>query len=150
MMTFNEFLIEERLDEMATVARDRNNGILIQVNPDRSRVGMEYFKVYNSYSIDKATKMARISFRDVKYVYHSATMGKDDWVLSTKEKRMLILLLKEKSKAMPQYSNWEYAIISFNNEKGLDVDETEENVMDNLKYPKFLPIDLPMPNYNNL
>ena len=150
MKTFAEFLIEERIDEMATVARDKENGILIQVNPDRGRIGMEYFKIYNSYSVDKADKMTRISFRKAEYISHSATLGKKDWKLSTKEKKALIALLEVKSKSNPQYTNWEYAILSFNNEKGLDFDQTEENVIDNLKYPQYLPIDLPMPDYSQL
>lgn len=47
------------LDAMATVYRDLKGRFRIAVHPDSKHVGDEYFKLYNSTSIESATKIAR-------------------------------------------------------------------------------------------
>lgn len=142
----------EYLDEMATVVIDQR-GYLIAVNPDQKRKGDEYFKIYNSTSISKASKMIRVSFRKPKYVIHYKD-SQDFWKFNSKEKKILIDILTSKSKMRKPdggyYTNWEFAILAFNNEIGYDYEKTEENTVDNLKYPDALPIDLPMPDYKVL
>ncbi len=55
---------------MATVHRDKQCEILIQVNPSKSRVGERYFKFYNSSSYSSETKVIRISFDSPNYIFH--------------------------------------------------------------------------------
>ena len=50
MNVFENYLIEERLDEMSTIVMDKKNSVLVQVNPDMGRMGLEYFKFFNSFS----------------------------------------------------------------------------------------------------
>ena len=155
MKTFKEFLnetidIKENLNEMATVYRDKDKKQLCQVNPDKGRQCLEYFKLYDSDSFDKVTKIARISFREPKYVIHKNDRGFDDWKLNVTDKQNLKTLLEQQSDKYEGYTNFQAAIIDFNMEKGLNVSQTKENFVENPKYPKYLPIDLPMPNYDLL
>lgn len=86
-----------------------------------------------------------------KYIHHSYNDGKDDWILNSKEKKYLCEALAKQSKSPYQkYSNWKKAILLYNDEKGLDQDETLQNLVSNLLYPKFLPFDLEMPDYTKL
>ena len=137
------------IDGMANVYRDPKSRFCIEVNPDKQRLGNEYFKLYNARQWKKATKIARISFRKAKYIKHSDIF--DDWVLANKEKKYLVeALQKQASMPYENYTNWQKAIILHNNEKGLPMEQTLENKLADLKYPKYLPIDLPMPNYLEL
>ena len=145
-----DYIVEEHIEEMATVFRDKDSKQLCQVNPDRGRKGLEYFKLYNSDSYDTSNSIARISFREPKYINHKNSDGKENWILNSKQKKALVKALNLPSKKYKGYNNYQTAIIDFNNEKGLDIDLTEENLVDDLKYPDYLPIDLPMPDYMKL
>ena len=145
-----EYLVEEYLEEMATVYIDRENNYLYQVNPDRSRKGLEYFKLYDSVNWPKAKQVARISFREPKYIIHRNTDGKENWFLNSKQKKALVKALTMKSIKYQGYNNYQTAIIDFNLEKGLEPDKTKENLVNDLKYPVYLPIDLPIPDYMKL
>lgn len=153
-----EILVKQRLeasyelDAIATIYRDAKGRFSIAVNPDPNRQGDEYFKLYNNAKKSAATKVARIMFRSAKYVYHNANQGKDNWILNTKEKKYIIKAFAKKNPAFynGQYTYWQYAIAQFNLEKGLDYEKTFKNVGKKLKYPKYLPFDLKMPNYTKL
>lgn len=138
------------LDEMAAVGRNQRDKLLIQVNPRESK-GAWYFKVYNSANEPNATHIARIRFDIPLYEVHSKAynMGKDNWWLNSREKKKLIAYLNTSSVDLPQFTNWQYAILAFNKELGLDFPKTQTNLLVNgkLLYPNFLPFDLPMPNY---
>lgn len=137
------------INGMANVYRDPQSRFCIEVNPDKQRVGNEYFKLYNAKQWKKATKIARIAFRQAKTIKHKDIF--DDWILTNKEKKYLVdALQKHASMPYENYTNWQKAIILHNNEKGLSMEETLENKVNDLKYPKYLPIDLPMPNYLEL
>lgn len=140
--------IKEPLEEMATVFRDIKRNMICQVNPDSGRIGLEYFKIYNHINVSAARKIARIEFRRPEYVIHSD--NKQKWFLNSSEKKILMFVLQTESKKYKGYTNFQAAIIDFNNEKGLDIDLTEQNFVNDLKYPDYLPIDLPMPNYLDL
>lgn len=143
-----DFEIKEHLEEMATVFSDKTHNLLCQVNPDSGRLGLEYFKIYNNFQWKTATKIARIEFRKPEYVIH--TSNKENWVLNSHERKTLVKLLQMPSRLNNNFTNFQMAIIQFNLEKGLDVDSTLENKIDNLIYPDYLPIDLPIPNYLEL
>lgn len=139
------------LDAMATIYRDEKGRFSISVNPDPNITGDEYFKLYNNAKKSAADKVARISFREAKYIYHKNADGKGDWILNSKEKQYLINALQKKAKFPYQnYTNWQKAILLFNDEKDLDQEKTLANIGKNLPYPKYLPFDLEMPDYTKL
>lgn len=140
------------LDAMATIYRDPKGRFLVSVNPDPNRSGDEYFKLYNKTNRDSATKIARISFRKAEYIHYSMNQGKEDWILNAREKKYIIKAFTKKNPAFygGQYTYWQFAIAQFNLEKGLDYEKTFKNVGKKLKYPKYLPFDLEMPDYTKL
>ena len=119
------------------------------MNPDPNRIGLEYFKLFNSANRSAAKKMARIEFRRPRYVYHENNEGKEIWTLNSKERKHLMMILNSKSRGV---TNWQNAIIQWNLEKGLSEDRTKKNLFSSgkLKYPEHLPYDLKMPNYQLL
>lgn len=150
--SFGPRRIVEKLNEMATVGRDNQKGLLMQVNPDEGRQGLEYFKFYNAFNHSNANKMARIEFRRPEYVIHRNMMGKSKWFLNTHEKNDLMDFLHLKNSTRPDLDNWHYGIVAFNNEKGLNPEETEQNLLSKgtLKHPQYLPFDLKIPDYRLL
>ena len=110
---------------------DKSKNIRIQVNPDLKRIGDEYFKVLNSYTDSKATKMARILFRKAEYVMHRNSDGKDDWFLNSSERKLLCEILNSKTKhtffhrpttkgekpKLIKMTVFQYSIAMFNSEK---------------------------------
>ncbi len=161
--TILEILDEELypvyLEEMSTITTDRvDGGMCIVVNRSEFRKGNPYFKVVNHNSFDKATKIARISFLDLKYIIHKNTDGKENWILNIKEKKQLVKLFNQKSTNIfrngKRMSNWEKAIAQYNLENRLigDVEEAEDKKLKDTRDFETdpLPIDLPMPDYMKL
>lgn len=152
-----EILAKQRLeasyefDAMATVYRDTKGRFSIAVNPDPDKIGDEYFILSNSSSVRTASKAARISFKAAKYIHHTNSDGKGDWILNSKEKKYLVKALQKQAK-MPyaQYTNWQKAILLFNEEKHLDQDKTLKNLLPKPKYKNYLPFNLEMPDYTKL
>ena len=140
----------ENLNEMAKIVQDDDNNISIIVSPDtkRNNRNNEYFKILNHKEYSKASKIARIKFRQPKYVLRHNNDGKKNWILNKDEKQLLINLLNKKNIYKESY--WETAIIRYNLEAGLSEEKTLENTKDNLKYPDYLPIDLNLPDYTKL
>lgn len=145
---------------MANVYSDKKNKITIQINPDRNRRGLPYFKVYNHYSYKIASKMARISIHEPKYIHHRNSGGKQFWKLNSKDRQVLMncLTLKPIGKI---FTVWQLLIIAFNDEK-LGVVEGDTISINKSNYFSYketlklegyedltdlLPFDLPMPNY---
>ena len=59
------------LEEISTISCDDiEGGMCIIVSRSEFRKGNPYFKVVNHNSFEKATKIARISFLDLKYIIH--------------------------------------------------------------------------------
>jgi hypothetical protein len=149
----------ESIYAMAQCGRDLVNNCSVYVNPDLNRIGNEYFKFCNSSIWTKADKICRISFNKPQYVIHRGP--KQNWKLSSGEKKILINLLNSKSRKY-DCTVWQYLILAFNDERfGLDFDMTQ-NVTVSYQYElasKYqltaeerilfhcLPYDLPMPNY---
>lgn len=141
----------EILTEFATVGRFQKQNFSLAVNPDRKRnlKNAEYFKVYNHIDPERATKIARISFRSSSYIIHHQNGGKKNWVLNQKERKELMQILQSSSKKHPGYTVWQSLILYFNYEVGLDEEKTKENRIADLRYPMYLPIDLRIPNYES-
>lgn len=138
---------------MATVAMDEEKKMLIQVTPDPNHKGDAYLKLYNSFSKSKATKVARISLYSPTYVLHKNVeriVGKEDWFLTTKEKKDFIDFLNSPTNHDPLYTVWQRTILDYNKELDLFEEETKENLLPDLKHPDFLPFNLPIPDYSRL
>lgn len=127
--------------------------IRLEVCPSRKMRNqrLEYFRVTDNQYFEDFTKIARISIREPRYILHNDNDGKEIWTLSTLEKENLLKILKSKTKD-PKMSItvWEEIIIDYNRKLGLELKDTLENTMSNLKHPKYLPIDLPIPDYTQL
>ncbi len=149
----------EMLDEYSTVARVRDLNICLAVNPDHCEdsPGMEYFKVYNNCDAALADKIARIRFRSPEYVIHHPGNNKENWFLNEEEVAQLLELLQRpcENSQFPDLSIWQALIMASNWEAwGVDYEETCSNrtcsETNQLLHPKFLPIDLPVPEYERL
>lgn len=145
------------VDTMATVACHRAAGIIVQVNPVDYRIGNEYFKVFSGKSYYASKKMARISFWKPVYITSSTNYGREAWVLNAQDKKALVKLLKADSiggftlDGSRKLTNWERAIVCYNEEMHHSQDETEANLLGTSSYNRqFLPFNLPMPNYLEL
>lgn len=159
-----DFLVQECLYAVANVFSDRNEEVGIQVNPDPLHIGLPYFKYYNSSSYSNATKVARISIEGPYYVIHRNQDGKENWVLNTRERKLLHQILNERSSKYSGYTVWQAIILDYNNEKfeNLSLDEIKNCTVKNKKtwikqyegvnrfIDTIVPIDSPMPNYLNL
>ena len=134
-MTKNDLkLIKEHPDCTHTVAWGER--IVLKVCPDYGKMRLPYFKVYH------AGRVERVLFHKPEFVGH----GK----MSKEEVLELCLMLGQPNVAMESLSNWQYMLVTFNWELGLDMSESMENFCGSLKYPDYLPIDLPMPDYLQL
>ncbi|MDE6035609.1 MAG: hypothetical protein K2G36_06830 [Ruminococcus sp.] len=145
----------EILTEFATVERNDNLNISLAVNPDQNRnlKYMEYFKFYNDKNPYKARKIARIKFRSPEYVIHHKNRGKENWFPNSKEKRILMQLLRQPCEKHPGFSIWQGLILDFNYETGLSYEETKRNKQLSrfgMPHPEYLPIDLKIPDYSEL
>lgn len=150
-MLFSEL---QELNEMSTVSRTRR--MCVAVNPAKNRQGDEYFKLYNAQSESKADKLIRILFRKPEYVFHRNT-GFNDWILSSSEKKDLMKFLSSKEYFTDAERNeysitvFQKALILFNYEKGLGLTQNETFSLMLLKdHEGYLPLNLEMPNYNEL
>lgn len=148
-----KLVLEEYLDEMATIYKSVEYGIGVSVNPDSNRQGNPYFKFYNNPNYTKATKIIRILFASPDYVYHKD--GKQLWELNNKEKKLLIDILRQESNQYDGYTNWEIAKYNWNceylevqlNMKKYFKGEYDEQYTSNAGY---VPSTLKMPDYSKL
>lgn len=118
-----------------------------------------YMKYYNSSLYTLATKVARIRLDKPEYVggnHRERNLKK--WILTEKEKKELIELLKQPSDKYQGYSKWHDVIITYNDDNfNLSFSQTVnaefEKAQRDPKMPNHLvplPIDLPMPDYTQL
>ena len=81
-----------------SIYKDDKNNIMIGMYIDSNRNFEQdpYIKVFNNQNFNKATKVARISLKNVKYIYHSDRF--DIWRLNSKEKKLLNEIIRSKDK----------------------------------------------------
>lgn len=103
--------------EMATIAIGEK--LNINVNPETERLSIAYFKVLNAESFRKATKVARLHFKDSGMEYHKDGSGKQPWILNSQELKRLLKLLKSNHTDNDGYTNWQIACYQWNLENGL-------------------------------
>lgn len=140
---------DEYLGEMATVARDEERQMRIQVNPDRKRIGNPYFKVFNTATPKEGkSRVARFHFKDEDMEYHKD--GYLDWVVSKDDIKQIKSFIIDCHEDFPQYTNWQMACYLWNYEYGLIGNrdkyfkgEDDEKNKDN---PSYVPHDQEMPD----
>ena len=102
-----DLMDEEIFEEMATVATDIEHNIRIQVNPDRNRECIPYFKVYDNSSYTSATKVARLHFKNYGIEDHKDRY--ESWYPNNKEIKMIRNFMMNQHVDFPQYTNWQMA-----------------------------------------
>lgn len=148
-----KLIVEEYLDEMATIYKSKEYGILVAVNPDSKRSGLPYFKFFNSYDFNKATHVIRIMFKDTDYVVHNDS--KKLWKLNTQDKKLLVKIMNQESKRYKGYTNWDAAKFDWNYEyleEMLDIDSYFNGEYDDVyeSNPGYIPSTLKMPDYTKI
>lgn len=157
-----KYLETQQLNEMATVGRVNGTYITVTADSGRNYYNQEYFKIFNSESPSKATKVARILFRRPEYIYHKDQY--EQWILNSKERKALNLAFKQKSKYQKDCTIWQYGILQFNLETyDIPFEETKQITINSQKempeydkkgkkniYKYCLLFDLPQTDYTNI
>ena len=146
-------IVEEYLDEMASVCKSQEYGIMVAVTPDSNRVGVSYFKFLDAPSYGKAKREIRILFNSPDYVYHKD--GKKLWKLNSSDKKTLIKILDAESDDFSGYTNWEIAKYMWNREYlevSLNIEKYFNGEYDDeyKDIQSYVPHDLKRPDYNKL
>lgn len=126
-------------------------------------VDNRYFKFYNNDSPAYASKVARIRIDRAEYVggnhNESNKQGKvENWILTNREKRLLITLLNSPSDDNVNCTKWQDILIRWNRDNfripanktvtgQIDGYQAKKGVLDNIKP---FSIDTIMPNYEEL
>lgn len=122
-----------------------------------------YFKFYDSDSPDMASKVARIRIDRAEYVggdhKEKNSQGKvEKWILSDKDKKILLTLLKSPSDDNDNCTKWQDILIRWNRDNfGIPAKKTISGEIEGYQAKpgllddcKPFPIDYPMPDYNKL
>ena len=144
------------LTEMSMVIIDNNKKRSIWVeNP--THYDNRYFKIFNNDSVSKATKVARISMINPRYMTHRNDDGKENWILTLSEKRYLINILNQKIKINPNITNWQRIILTYNRDSfQIDPDNLITNEMTKEEYNRLatkknaISLDLSILDYMKL
>ena len=139
----------EPLGEMSTVGLQNKPPLIVEINPDRRRVGNPYFKVYNMASYKKATHIARMHFLDTGMEYHRDAYK--DWRLNSKDIKNIKEFLSNPHDDYPEYTNWQMACWLWNQEYGFIGPNNRRRFMngkfdDQFKdHPSYVPSNTPIP-----
>ncbi len=144
--------------EMASVAHDWDNGILIAVDPERNTLNIPYFKVYNSSSYEKASRVARLHFKNSGMEYHIRDKKRSipTWSLNTSDKQKIIDLLRKPYRKNKKYTNWQALCFEWNDVNGLigniDIDEYFAGKYDEkyIKHPNSALREAYVPSYQKM
>lgn len=151
---------KQSINEMsrAFAYKDRSIEVCVWVEGPMG-VDNQYFKYYDSMYYNNAKKVARIRIDKSEYVGGKhREHGIKPWILSNKDKKELVDILKGPSKEHEGLTRWQDIIITYNKDNfdisSLDTINGNLNVENrNPKMPKHIKpfsIDYPMPNYLEL
>lgn len=133
---------------MAWISKQNNKCVWVE-NP--SGHNNKYFKYLNGASYQKADRVARISMLKPAYLEHVDYDGKDNWKLTSKEKKELVDLMRQTNKKYAPCTNWQAVLITYNEDNfAIDFDETINGTFDKTEFPDALDINYPMPEYTKL
>ena len=149
--------IELSMNEMATIYKGKLS-LIVTPDANRNLFNDEYFKVFKGTNYRKATEICRIKFREPIYIEHRNKDGKANFKLSSTEKKLLIKTIELPSNIYDNMTIWQDLIMMFNSEAyGFSIKESSKLTMEvinslpeNDPRKKYLPIDLPTPNYKEL
>lgn len=143
-------ILKEPIYEMSMAWNSKSNNRCVWVeNP--TGYNNRYFKYLDGITYNKAYRVARISMVEPNYLNHTNSDGLKDWVLNSKERKELVLLMNQPNKKYKGCSNWQATLITYNEDNfGIDFDETISGSFDKEEYPNAFSIDYPMPNYLEL
>ncbi len=108
----SSFSVDDYFSEMASIAYYK--GLNIAYNDETDRLGIAYFKVYDHDKIRSAKRVARLRFKDSEMEYHKDTIGKQPWILNSRDIKNIINLLIGTNKTNPEYSNWQVLCFKWN------------------------------------
>ena len=147
---YEHFSKDNQINEMSMAWNSKQNNRCVWVeNP--SGYNNRYFKYLDGVTFGQANRCARISLLKPEYIQHSNYGNKQNWRLTDKEKKELIMLMNQSNKKYQGCNNWQATLITYNEDNfGIDFDETINNTFDKKKYPKAFDINTPMPNYMEL
>lgn len=130
--------------EIIYANHDENISILVYIDIKDP----PHFIVYNFGVWRNASKASRILFELPEYLDIKTDF--EQWILNSEDKALLIKYVKTYWKEMIHSWNWERNLFrDFGDEKD-PYEKTNENFINDRKYPDYLPIDLPIPDYSNL
>ena len=104
----------EPVECMATVGDNSRPTFSVSVNPDPKRIGICYFKVFNSLDYTSSELLARVNMREPSYVYHTGD-GKKAWNLNSKYRRELVRFMRSESDTY-NGTNWQATMFLWNRE----------------------------------
>lgn len=156
------------LYEMASLGKARlkskGKSWFVAVHYDPDRRGDPYFRFYSTPQYSKNAPAARISFIEARYIIHPKADNKH-FNLDPKQKKALMKFMNSKStkNGYEGYTNWQTAIMKFNDEAVQDKPgylkwqqctrafmEANKRLFSRGQLKNALPIDLPMPDYTQL
>lgn len=145
----------EPIGEMATILKDKSYNLTIQVNPDKNRKGVPYFKVFNHAKVTpNETSVARLHFLDSGMEFHKDSFK--DWIPTNKDIEIIHDVMNQKYKHTDKTiwqmtcMKWNYEYDNFYSSKVFDEDEYFDGIYDNdpdfCKHPSYVPSDTPIPD----
>lgn len=151
--------VDETIYEMATIGFDEKHNFLVIVAPD-TLYNDAYFKVCNHRSYKSCTKVARISFTELKTFIHKGG-GKQPWKMERDDLKNLINFMESspKGKYKEIYdTNWQMTIYQWNHECQFDSHpDYDESIPEGCKpdselwnNSQFVKLNQEMPDYMKL
>lgn len=113
----SNFTIDDYFSEMASIAY--YTGLNIAYNDETDRLGIAYFKVYDHDKIRSSKRVARLHFKDSGMEYHNDPLGKQPWILNSKDKKNIINLLKQPNEEHDGLTNWQILCYRWNRDNKL-------------------------------
>ncbi|MCL2187954.1 MAG: hypothetical protein FWB87_04240 [Defluviitaleaceae bacterium] len=140
---------DESLTEITTVTVDWELNLRIRVNPNREKIEVPYFKVFNNKAPDyNITRVARLHFKDsgMKFIND----GYLDWEITPDDIKTIIACLNSKHHNSNSYTNWQRACFLWNYENCLisDIDKYFNGEYDeaNKNHLSYVPHNQKMPS----
>lgn len=126
------------LVEMDIIAR--SDKLAITVAPERNKLPIAYFRVYDHIRVLSSKRVVMLHFKDngMEYQPHDP-LHKKSWKLTSGEADNIVAVLKDYSIFNPEYTNWQMACFQWNRFNWLlplhtNIDEYFTGAYDNM-YP---------------
>lgn len=114
----------------------------ILIGPIGEETDEPAFAAFNANNLGEATKMCRLSFLSPKYIHHEEMYYCDNWILSEKEKKELMDILRQKPDSQ-KYTTFELMFMN-------KIYSTADNWDDAMRIFNEKSKNLTMPDYTQL